>query len=459
MVILRKQEKKQQNSGKLVGDLKILAESQSQYKIGIAVDIGTTTIAMSIVSIRESKILRELTQTNEQTKLGADVMLRIMNAISGKASQLHQIVIAQIEQMAEELLAECEEKYSSVKQEEIVFSIVGNTTMCHLFLGKDVKGLAGYPFLASYEGNVVCKGKQVGMQRFSQSEIKILTGIAGHVGSDATAVIGAEQLYAPDKVQLAVDLGTNAEIILNKRGNVSVCSAAAGPAFEGKGVSCGMAAKSGAINGVRIVKSNGNIVLEIIDDTQPIGICGSGLIDVVAQLRRCNILRKDGYLLSEKEAETQHIHRELSLRLVVREKMNAFLLYSDEITKKEIYITQQDIRNIQLAKAAIQAGIQSLLSVNNILLEEVDKVIIAGVLGSCLRPMNAIDIGVLPNVTDKKMTFAGNAAGRGAILNLLEEGFAEEMEKTVKNVSHVELAQEESFQGILMQAMSMAAWT
>lgn len=460
MIILRKQEKKEKglDTKKYLDHIRQIDLSEGQYKIGFAVDIGTTTIAMYAVSFLEGKVIGELSQTNEQTKLGADVMMRIMHAVSGKAEKLHQMVICQVEEMANELLSKSDKQYQ-VESEEICFSIVGNTTMCHLFLNKEVEGLAGYPFRAAYTGGYSCLGSDIGMKKFFSAKIDVLSGIAAHVGSDAMAVIGEEYVFDPEKIQLAVDLGTNAEIMLNKKGNVSVCSTAAGPAFEGKGVSCGMAAKKGAVNGIRIAANNGNIILEILESQKPSGICGSGLIDAIAQLRKCRILNQEGYLLSKEEALLAGIHQEICKQIVTRENQRAFLFYSGADNPKEVYITQGDIRNIQLAKGAIQAGIQSLLRANEMTLEQVDEVIVAGVLGSCLRSGNAAAIGLLPAVSEEKMRFAGNAAGKGAVLALIDDNFATDMERLAENIWHLELAQEKDFQSYLMNAMDFCAWS
>lgn len=461
MIILRKQEKKEKGldiAGKYLYDTQQMALFMNQYKIGFAVDIGTTTIAMYAVELAKGNVIGELSQTNEQTKLGADVMMRIMHAVSGKADKLHQMIVKQVEEMASDILSKLGEQYQ-VRNEEICFSIVGNTTMCHLFLNRRVDGLAGYPFKAAYKGGVLCLGSEIGMKTFLHSQIKVLPGIAAHVGSDAMAVIGKEQMFDKEVVQLAIDLGTNAEIMLNKKGKVSVCSTAAGPAFEGKGVACGMAAKKGAINGIRIAANNGNIILEIIESQKPLGICGSGLIDVIAQLRKCKVLTADGYLLSREEAFLMGIHQEICEQIVIRENQHSFMFYSDKDSSKEVYITQGDIRNIQLAKGAIQAGIQSLLKAGGITLEQVDEVIVAGVLGNCLRPANAINIGLLPDVLEEKLHFVGNAAGKGALLALLDMDFMNKMEEIAQRIWHLELAQEKDFQSNLMNAMDFKKWS
>lgn len=432
-------------------------KKRRQAKVGIAVDIGTTTVAMKVVGLVDGNIIGSLSRTNEQTKLGADVMMRIMHAMSGRADTLHQMIVTQIEEMAEEILGR-ENKWVS---SDICFSVVGNTTMCHLFLNQDVSKLAGAPFDGAYTGNYICRGEDIGMVTYRNSDILVLSNIQAHVGSDALAMIGVLQMQASDKRQIAIDLGTNAEIVLSDKGVLSVCSTAAGPAFEGKGVSCGMASKKGAVNGVRMAAKNGNIILEVLEDQVPRGISGTGLVDVLAQCRKCNILLEDGYLLTQQEARQNNVVEALAERLVERNGERAFLLYPESINQgieKEVYITQSDIRNLQLAKGAIQAGVETILKAKGLALADMDEVLIAGVLGSCMRPGNAIDIGLFPDVTKEKLVFVGNAAGEGATKLLLCEEFAEDMEEIATKITHLELADVETFQGALLRAMKFAKW-
>ena len=224
MVILREQRKhaKYADAGRIQEE-SITCCGENSALIGFAADIGTTTIALTAVDLRSGNIIGSLSEMNEQTKLGADVMS---------------------EGMAKRILAE-KAMGIDVGRSRFIFSVVGNTVMCHLFLDQDVAGLAGYPFRPAYTGNYHCCGKDIGMDFFSCAEVYVLSGIAAHVGSDALAVIGAEGLYGKDKIQLAIDLGTNAEIILNQRGTVKVCSTAAGPAFEGKAFSVGCQRRKG----------------------------------------------------------------------------------------------------------------------------------------------------------------------------------------------------------------------
>jgi len=458
MVILREQQKHTKDiDEKLWRDDFWNLPGDMGFEIGIAVDIGTTTVAVTLLSLSERKVIGQLSEINEQTRLGADVMMRIMHTLSGKGDILHQMIISQIEQMAWRGLQNKIDlkKFDSKK---VQIAVVGNTTMCHLFLDKSVEGLAGYPFQAAYSGNFSCTGRELGMKLFENAKVNVLSGIAAHVGSDALAVIGTENLMRKEKVQLAVDLGTNAEIILNHRGRLKVCSTAAGPAFEGKGIQCGMPAKPGAVNGVKISSGNGNIILEYIEGELPKGLCGSGLVDTMAELRKCGALLADGYLLTGEEAKKQGVCREICNQLVRRNGQNAFLLYQGLKDGREIYLQQDDIRNVQLAKAAIQAGISALLRSGGIGLSEVEEIVVSGVLGSCLRFGSAVRIGLLPDFSRQKVFFVGNAAGRGAARIITDKFFSKEMELLAQQISHVEIADLAGFQDLLLQAMDLKPW-
>jgi len=427
-------------------------DGNATVDVGFAVDIGTTTVAVTAFDLHGKKKTGELSEINSQTALGADVMMRVMHAISGRGGALHRMIVQQVGEMAGQAAGGIKsgKRYS--------FFVVGNTAMCHFFLGKSTEGLAGYPFCPAYQGGYRCSGKEIGMELFPDASVYVLSGIAAHVGGDALAVIGAEKLYQQDKVQLAVDLGTNAEMILNRKGKISVCSAAAGPAFEGKGISCGMPAKAGAVAGVKISAGNGNLILEVVEGLPVQGICCSGIIDLLAQLRKCRILREDGYLPDAHGAVGQSVPPFLYRRLVSRKGQNAFVLCTEEEAGKEIVLLQSDIRSLQLAKGAVQAGILSLLSAVGLAEDEVDEFVVAGVLGSSMRAASAIKIGLFPAAFSDRIRFVGNAAGKGAALGLLDTAFSEKMEMLAKTVSHVELAQQENFKKYLIQAMDLCQW-
>lgn len=432
---------------------------------GVAVDIGTTTISLSLFSLGDKKHIKNITETNAQTRYGTDVMMRIMHANTGRTAMLHGLVIRQIEYMLE-----CVSKDICRPDNIKEMTVTGNTTMCHLFLNKDLSGMAGAPFTPAYEGSVTTLGESTGLNKYPLLNIYVLPSATAHVGADAVSMLCAKELYAPDKIQLAIDIGTNAEILLNNRGEIYACSAAAGSAFEGKGTKCGMRAVNGAVNGIKIVKTTGNILLDVINtdtaqDVTPSGICGSGLVDAVAELLKVGVLRDDGYLMECDEALNSGVQKNIAERLKKDDDGCYFVFYSSgdaytesEKSQKEIIITQKDIRSVQLAKAAIQAGTEILLAKANVSMEDVDEINIAGVFGKFIHPNSAIAFGLYPNICKNKMQFVGNAAGRGAAMALLDDNFKNLVEKYAKKIRHVELADEDIFKSKFLSAMTLRKW-
>lgn len=432
---------------------------------GIAMDIGTTTVVAYLWDFAGRRLLRALSRENCQTRLGADVMMRIMHAQRGRGEELHQMLVEQLDGMMEELLAFWKESGNSLSaHQEIPISVVGNPTMCHFFLDQDVSGLAGAPFRSAFEGNYICTGEDVGFQRGRRLKIQVLSGIAAHVGGDALAVLGVAERRGLNGVILLADLGTNAEMILVNRGKMACCSTAAGPALEGKGIACGVRAMPGAVTGVKIAPKTGNIVLECLSGAPPVGISGTGLLELMGELRRCGLLTQEGYLLEREEAEGKNIHPSLSQRLVARQGKRGFLLYggvresgiaSPSGEGREIFLAQDDVRSVQLAKGAILAGIRCLLESAGLSPEDVGEVVVAGALGNHLREEAVLRLGLFPGAFRGKISMVGNSAGIGAVGMLAQPGFAKEMEGRAREIAHVELAEMEAFRKNMIDGMAL----
>lgn len=310
----------------------------------------------------------------------------------------------------------------------------------------------------AYRGIANVNSKDIGFVKYDIPEITVLPNIHSHVGADAMAVLCNEELYKKNVNELAIDIGTNAEIILNRHGEVYVTSTAAGPAFEGKGIFSGRRAGAGAINSVKISRVNGNIILGMLDDgtkEQPEGICGSGLIDAISELMKAGVLTKDGYLLTKSEALAANVNINLCSCLCSGDesKGNYFVLSEQQ----NIIVTQKDIRNIQLAKGAIQAGVEVLLEKAGLTMADIGKIKIAGVFGKYIHASSAIAFGLLPCYPDK-IEFIGNSAGNGAARALFDKGFLASMEDMAEKVRHVELADEKDFQNKFLNAMELKEW-
>lgn len=421
---------------------------------GLAVDIGTTTVVMGLYDLGSGERLAGSQGKNRQTILGADVMMRLMHCQRGSKQKLEQRIREQLQDMAEQIC----NSFCTLEQVKTL-TVVGNTTMCHIFLGQDVSGLAGSPFRPAYRGIYRCKGGDIGLQRMKCTDVIVPAGIDAHVGADAVSMICALQLQDTEDTVLAVDIGTNAEIALSCQGEISVCSAPAGPAFEGAEISQGMRGEPGAIAGMHIAGQSGNILLEVIPDDRrniyPVkGICGSGLIDSIASLRQSDILQPDGYLLCDRE-EADRLGIPGYLRERITEK--GFLVYLDP-GGQHVCLTQKDIRQFQLAKAAVQAGIRMLLEQKGLTLEQVDRLYIAGVFGGHISKKSAVLTGLFPDIAREKIVIAGNAAGDGVAKALLSEAFLQQTEQVGSEAVHIELAQQEAFQKEFLASMEIVPW-
>lgn len=424
-----------------------------------SVDIGTTTVAMELYDSHGNKV-DSIAENNAQIVLGSDVMMRLMHVREGRGEQLTGKIREQIYVLGKELLTRNKEYFGDKTIPERI-AVVGNTVMCHLLLGKDTKGLMGAPFVPSYQGTFYTEGGELGWENWRNSKVVVLPGIAAHVGADAMAMVEQLRLWDSGKIQLAVDLGTNAEIVLNVRGTLSACSTAAGPAFEGSGISCGKRAGNGVINGIKMMRGNESIVLDVISDVEPpaspVGLCGSALVDAVAELLQNRLLRPDGYLLSAEEAMCMLSAKKFAHHLCETEDgSHAFILYHQG--EKRLVITQNDIRAFQLAKAAIRSGMEMLLQRQGITVQEVEELHIAGVFGGFLHPDNARKTGLLPGLSAERLIFDGNAAGNGAAEMLLRPELIGEMEMRAGQITHVELAEEEQFTEYYMNAMELCSW-
>lgn len=421
---------------------------------GLAVDIGTTTVVMGLYDLGSGERLAGSQEKNRQTILGADVMMRLMHCQRGSKQKLEQRIREQLQDMAEQIC----NSFCTLEQVKTL-TVVGNTTMCHIFLGQDVSGLAGSPFRPAYRGIYRCKGGDIGLQRMKCTDVIVPAGIDAHVGADAVSMICALQLQDTEDTVLAVDIGTNAEIALSCQGEISVCSAPAGPAFEGAEISQGMRGEPGAIAGMHIAGQSGNILLEVIPDDRrniyPVkGICGSGLIDSIASLRQSDILQPDGYLLCDRE-EADRLGIPGYLRERITEK--GFLVYLDP-GGQHVCLTQKDIRQFQLAKAAVQAGIRMLLEQKGLTLEQVDRLYIAGVFGGHISKKSAVLTGLFPDIAREEIVIAGNAAGDGVAKALLSEAFLQQTEQVGSEAVHIELAQQEAFQKEFLASMEIVPW-
>ncbi len=429
-------------------DRKTRQPGEQEAHYGLAVDIGTTTVVGMLWDLRKAEPVGAVARTNPQSDYGADVISRIMycGTEDGNLQRMQEKIIGCLNAIIQEF----SDSYAIDPQTIREIVAVGNTTMSHLLLAIDPKSLALAPFSPGFTGPVSVKAKELGLEVHEEATVNVLPNIAGHVGSDIVAVLLSSGLEEMEGANLAIDIGTNGEILLACSGNVLTCSTAAGPAFEGASIQQGMRAATGAIEGVRI--HDGELDISVIGDAEPVGICGSGLIDGVAELLKSGLVNKKGKLLTKADAQVAGLPDSLSGRLEAGEFGNSFILCTKNDGSK-IFITQKDIREVQLAKGAILAGIRIMMQELHLKDQDLDQVFLAGAFGNYIRVESALAIGLLPEVKPDRVISIGNAAGAGACMALLSKETLEKANRLAREVNHIDLAEHPDFQTVYLQAM------
>jgi len=415
---------------------------KSHPNYGIALDIGTTSVVGVLVDLTNGKELSVVSEANTQSIYGADVISRINYAVNNSNGlvELQQRIIEVINRIIEKIAKE-----SSIQKTDINdVTVVGNTVMQHLLLGLSVKGLATLPFEPSNKDAVNVKAKELNVNINPEANIYVFPNIAGFVGGDTVGVILALDLHHSEKINLAIDIGTNGEIVLGSKEKLLCASTAAGSAFEGTHINCGMRAMEGAIESVYI--ANEGIFWRTIGHTKAEGICGSGLIDTVAELLKFGIIDDTGRFRDKNNVIIQKLSPVLLRSLRNYNSQDAF--YVDEI-----FLSQSDVRELQLAKGAIYSGIQILKKELGIGNDDIDKLFISGTFGNYIDKKNARIIGLIPDVSLEKVIFVGNSALEGAKLALLSEEARKEAKRITKKVEHTGLSNRSDFQDEFVQSM------
>ena len=423
-------------------------DNSGEKRYGVAFDIGTTTVVGILWNLNENRLMDMISKTNPQSRFGADVISRIAYT-DGKPENLRDMQNLIIG-CCNEMLDAFSEHHRFQKEWIRKSTVVGNTTMSHLFLGIDPSTLARSPFKAGFSGPVTKTAREMGLHMNDAAEILILPNIAGHVGSDIVGVLIASGIKKKPGVTFAIDIGTNGEIVLGGKGSLLACSTAAGPAFEGAGIYQGMRAAEGAIEKVGIL--GGKVDIKVIGGKEPKGICGSGLIDAIAVMLEAEVLNFKGNLKTKEEALNGGLHPDLANRLRKGPHGNEFVLAWGD-GGEDIVVNQKDVRAVQLAKGAVFGGIRILLDSLGTESSKVDEILLAGAFGSYIDVKNALRIGLLPDVGEKRIRHIGNAAGTGACMALLSEKAKREAILQAGEVEHVELALHPDFEKQFLAGM------
>lgn len=423
----------------------------SKHCCGIAFDIGTTTMVGVLQDLVEGRELALVSRMNPQVSFGDDVLARIQH--SGESAtgleDLHSVIIREISRMIRELCTKADVTSDHVY--EVIFA--ENTTMQHLLCGIDPTQLGKIPFVSAYGRGLDLPAHDLGLPINSRGRAYVFPVIGGFVGGDTVAGMLATRFDTQEGGPvLMVDIGTNGEIVLVHNGEIRAASTAAGPAFEGARISCGMRATRGAIEKVVITQ---DLLYSVIGNIDPIGICGSGLIDLVSELRRCGIITQAGRLLPPDKLPDS-LPDALRKRVCLDQQHPVFVLAERRPGRLDapVILTQRDIRELQLAAGAIRAGIEILTRQAGFSPADLSSVLIAGGFGSFIRRKHAQRLGLLPAaVNHRRIHYVGNVSLSGARWALLSAQARQHAETIARTARHVELSTDPAFQDAFADAM------
>jgi uncharacterized 2Fe-2S/4Fe-4S cluster protein (DUF4445 family) len=432
--------------------------------LGVAIDVGSTTIAGHLADLADGAVLASNGVMNPQIRFGEDLMSRVSYAMlhDGGAAEMTRVVRDALASLVMGLAARAKVDVADILE----VTVVGNPIMHHLVLGIDPVPLGSAPFALATDGAVRTTARELELPIHPGARAYLLPCIAGHVGADAAGAILAQTPYLRDEVTLLVDVGTNAEIVLGSRARLLAASSPTGPAFEGAQISCGQRAAPGAIERVRIDRRTLEPRFRVIGSsrwsdetgfeastrrTGVSGVCGSGIVEVIAELFLAGVITADGTIDGSLAARTP--------RIVPDGRTFAYVLHEGGPgidggpSSPRLTITQNDVRAIQLAKAALYAGARLLM--DHLGVEAVDRIELAGAFGSQIDPLHAMVLGLVPDAPVDRVGPAGNAAGTGALIALLSGDARREIESVVRTVEKIETAIEPRFQAHFIDAMAL----
>jgi uncharacterized 2Fe-2S/4Fe-4S cluster protein (DUF4445 family) len=406
---------------------------------GVAFDVGTTTLVGTLMNLRTGMAAAVSSTLNGQAPFGADVISRISHAMNGVDSieELKAAVVRTMNGILDDLYREAgvspERTYEAV--------VVGNVTMLHLLLGIDPTPISMMPFTPTFMDALSVPASEVGLHIHPAGYIQTLPALGAYVGADIVSGVLATNIAREDKMRVFVDVGTNGEIVIGSSQRTLATAAPAGPAFEGSQIKCGMRATDGAIEGVQL---GDRVELQVIGgDVAPIGLCGSGLVDAVAQLLNVGLLDHSGRMRSAADVP----NHPLAGRLIEVEGVRAFLL------AEGVYLSQRDVRELQFAKGSIATGIKILMNILGVAASELDEIYLGGSFGSYLNPESAKIIGLVPDVDVDKIIAVGNSAGEGAKIALLSYRERQVAFELPSRIEYIELSGRSDFNDAFVEVL------
>lgn len=430
------------SAGAVLEVLDIFPGDATKRRYGAAVDIGTTTVVVYLVDLTTGRVIGTASTYNSQVKCGDDVITRIVYATEKNGlEELQGLVVGNINTMIKELA-----QRNNVPPGMIDYIVVaGNTTMEHLFYGINPQYIREEPYIPTATFFPLVRAKNIGIGVDPQAIVYAVPSVASYVGGDITAGVLVSQMHKQDNISLFIDVGTNGEIVLGNRDWLVTAACSAGPAFEGSGIKFGMRAMEGAIEEVEIDPKTYEVNYRVIGDVKPIGICGSGMIDTLAEMYLTGVIDQKGKI--REEIGSKRVRRgEAGLEYVLAWRVESAI-------NKEIVITEVDLDNLIRAKAAIYAGFATLLSQMGMTFSDVDKIYIAGGFGRYIDVERAITIGMLPDLPVEKFVFLGNTSIMGAYYALLCDRLRREAEEIARRMTYIELSVSRSFMDEYLSAL------
>ena len=408
---------------------------------GVAVDIGTTTVVASLINLLTGEEIDNEAEINAQKNFGQDVLTRITYVLENGEQGTQELQKAIVNSLNKMLNRICERK--NIKKDRIYeISIAANSTMIHMLLGIESISLGKSPYAQIFSGAKNIMAREIGLDAMSSfARISTLPSVSSYIGADIVAGAFVAGLDKSDKRVLFIDIGTNGEIVLSDRGKLVSCSCAAGPALEGMNISSGMRASDGAIEEMKIGKNE--ITLEVIGNTKPIGLCGSGILAAVREMLACGLVNERGNIIKPESLELDDFRQKY---LIVENNKRSIKVNND------IRITQGDIRQVQLAKSAILSGFVALVKYVGLELSDLDEVIVAGQFGAHLPVESLVGTGILPKDVEEKIRYIGNSSKTGAYLSLMSSESRKEMDLLSKQMDYMELSVSEGYERLFVES-------
>jgi Uncharacterized metal-binding protein len=431
-----------QNHDEYARLINIYPGHRKQSPLGVAIDIGTTNVVADLVDLNSGKSLNRISTLNKQTSCGEDVISRIIySERKGGIKQLNRLIVQTVNELLIELALKQGIKTTDMHQ----MVVAGNTAMIHLFLGLPPTYIRQEPYVSTTTEFPLVTAGELGVKINPHALVYCIPAVAAYIGGDITAGVLTSRLFQSNKLNLFLDIGTNGEIVLGNSDWMTACACSAGPAFEGAGVSCGMPAITGAIEDVTINSNALEPTIRVIDNTLPLGICGSGMISTLAEMLNTGIVDKAGHI----SREAGHTPR---IRLGNHGVEYILCWAADSGNGKDIVLTEVDINNLIRTKAAIYAGIMVMLKHLGVPLSDIEQVLIGGAFGQHINIERAIQIGLIPNLPWEKFQFLGNTSISGAYNVLLSKQAQQQAENITHKVTYLELIADNTFMNELTAA-------